>query len=251
MNLNLPAKLRGQDNLAVLLSPVSLLHTVSNSNRGSLGGGTVQLSSIMPAFLRPKCSLSLSLSPALSFPNSRFLWPGSSTCQRTWTPHGPRSPSFCPGQSSLMPTQYAYRPWWPLDARIPSSAVLSRISQERRKDWRVTLQALASVHLQSPTPGVSVDQTHPGTSPGAQPKLGHEVTPFLSLSVKSPHTHRHSLPRVLLSSALWRCGYWSASLRRAACAHTMKAFMGRFTCGLALSVPPPPPRTGIGTRLQS
>lgn len=110
---------------------------------------------------------------------------------------------------------------------------------------------------------VSVDQkvffhqTHPGTSPGTQPKLGQDATsfspytPFLSQSVKSPHTHRHSLPRVLLSSALWRCGYWSASLRRAACAHTMKAFMGRFTWGLALSVPPPPPRTGIGTRLQS
>ncbi|VCW49835.1 unnamed protein product [Gulo gulo] len=46
---------------------------------------------------------------------------------------------------------------------------------------------------------------------------------------RAPRTHRHSLPSVLLSSALCRCGYWSASLRRAACAHTMKAFMGRFT----------------------
>lgn len=173
--------------------------------------------------------------------------------ESSWTPES----QLLPRTKQLDASPYAYRPWWSLDARIPSSAVLNRISQKRRKDWRVPLQALASVHLQSPTPGVSVDQTHPGTSPGAQPKLGHDVTsfspytPFLSQNVKSPHTHRHSLPRVLLSSALWRCGYWSASLRRAACAHTMKAFMGRFTCGLALSVPPPPPRTGIGTRLQS
>lgn len=64
-----------------------------------------------------------------------------------------------------------------------------------------------------------------------------------------PGTHRQSLPRVLLSSALCRCGYWSASFLRAACAHTMKAFIGRLTCGLALS--DPLPRTGMGTRLQS
>ena len=48
-------------------------------------------------------------------------------------------------------------------------------------------------------------------------------------------THLHNLPRVLLNSALWRLGYWSPNLRRAAWAHTMKAFMGRFTCVLRFS----------------
>ena len=61
--------------------------------------------------------------------------------------------------------------------------------------------------------------------------------------------HLQSLPSVLLSSALCRCGYWSASFLRAACAHTMKAFMGRLTCGLLLLAPLT--RTGMGTRVQS
>lgn len=62
-------------------------------------------------------------------------------------------------------------------------------------------------------------------------------------------THLQSLPRVLLSSALCRCGYWSASFLRAACAHTMNAFMGLFTWGLFLL--DPFTRTGIGTKVQS
>lgn len=45
----------------------------------------------------------------------------------------------------------------------------------------------------------------------------------------------HSLPKVLLSSALCRWGYWSAIFLRAACAHTIKAFIGRFTWGLFFS----------------
>lgn len=61
--------------------------------------------------------------------------------------------------------------------------------------------------------------------------------------------HLQSLPSVLLSSALCRCGYWSASFLRAACAHTMKAFMGRLTCGLLLLAPLT--RTGMGTSVQS
>lgn len=35
-------------------------------------------------------------------------------------------------------------------------------------------------------------------------------------------THFHSFPRVLLSSALWRCGYCSANFRLAAWAQTFK-----------------------------
>ena len=61
--------------------------------------------------------------------------------------------------------------------------------------------------------------------------------------------HLQSLPSVLLSSALCKCGYWSASFLRAACAHTMKAFMGRLTCGLLLLAPLT--RTGMGTSVQS
>ena len=48
-------------------------------------------------------------------------------------------------------------------------------------------------------------------------------------------TDLHSLPRVLLSSALWRLGYWWPSLLLAAWAHTMKAFMGLLTWILFLS----------------
>ena len=62
-------------------------------------------------------------------------------------------------------------------------------------------------------------------------------------------TYLQSFPSVLLSSALCRWGYWSASLRRAAWAHTMNAFIGRLMCGLRLS--PPAVRVGIGIRLQS
>lgn len=42
-------------------------------------------------------------------------------------------------------------------------------------------------------------------------------------------TYRQSFPSVFDSSALCKCGCWSASFLRAACAHTMNAFMGRFT----------------------
>lgn len=62
-------------------------------------------------------------------------------------------------------------------------------------------------------------------------------------------THRHSFPSVLLSSALCRCGYWSASFLRAACAQTMNAFMGLLTWGLLFR--DPFPLTGIGTKDQS
>lgn len=61
--------------------------------------------------------------------------------------------------------------------------------------------------------------------------------------------YRHSFPRVLLSSALCRCGYWSASFLRAACAQTMKAFMGLLTWGLLFR--DPFPLTGMGTKDQS
>lgn len=66
---------------------------------------------------------------------------------------------------------------------------------------------------------------------------------------QNKETNRHSFPRVLLSSALWRWGYWSASFLRAACAQTMKAFIGLLTWGLFFS--DPFPRTGIGTSDQS
>lgn len=70
------------------------------------------------------------------------------------------------------------------------------------------------------------------------------------VSVSSgPWAYLHNFPNVLLSSALCRWGYWSASFRRAACAHTMKAFMGLFTCGLLLL--PEFTRTGMGTSVQS
>ncbi|MPC92886.1 hypothetical protein E2C01_087999 [Portunus trituberculatus] len=42
-----------------------------------------------------------------------------------------------------------------------------------------------------------------------------------------PKAHLHTFPSVLESSALCSCGYWSASRRLAAWAHTIKAFMGR------------------------
>ncbi len=42
--------------------------------------------------------------------------------------------------------------------------------------------------------------------------------------MQKKNIYLQSLPRVLLSSALWRCGYWSASFLRAACAHTINAF---------------------------
>ena len=42
-------------------------------------------------------------------------------------------------------------------------------------------------------------------------------------------TYRHSFPRVLLSSALWRLGYCSPNLLLAAWAHTINAFIGRLT----------------------
>lgn len=67
--------------------------------------------------------------------------------------------------------------------------------------------------------------------------------------VPPARSYLQSFPKVLLSSALWRCGYWSASFLRAACAQTMKAFMGRLTWGLLLLLPLT--RTGMGTRVQS
>lgn len=94
---------------------------------------------------------------------------------------------------------------------------------------------------------------------------GHPVHPTLSPSFllttystpghlrASARSHARSylqsFPKVLLSSALWRCGYWSANFLRAACAHTMKAFMGLLTWGLLLLLPLT--RTGMGTRVQS
>ena len=56
-----------------------------------------------------------------------------------------------------------------------------------------------------------------------------------SFYILSHCTHLHSFPSVLLSSALCSCGYWSASFRLAAWAHTIKAFIGRLTCILRLS----------------
>lgn len=71
LHLKLPAKLRGQDNLdlAVLLNPVLPTHTVANSSRGSLGGWSVLLSSILPAFLGPECPLSALCHFHLLFPS--------------------------------------------------------------------------------------------------------------------------------------------------------------------------------------
>lgn len=63
-------------------------------------------------------------------------------------------------------------------------------------------------------------------------------------------TDLQSLPSVLLSSALCSWGCWSASFRRAACAHTMNAFIGRLMCARRLS-PADNPRTGIGIADQS
>lgn len=40
-----------------------------------------------------------------------------------------------------------------------------------------------------------------------------------------------SLPNILLSSALWRSGFWTASRLRSSLAHTMNAFMGRLIRG--------------------
>lgn len=51
-------------------------------------------------------------------------------------------------------------------------------------------------------------------------------------------THRQSLPSVLDSSALWSCGYWSASILLAAWAHTINAFIGLFTWAALLSPEP-------------
>lgn len=59
----------------------------------------------------------------------------------------------------------------------------------------------------------------------------------------------HNFPSVLLSSALCRCGYWSASFLRAAWAQTINAFIGRFICGFLFS--PLGPLVGMGTKLQS
>lgn len=53
---------------------------------------------------------------------------------------------------------------------------------------------------------------------------------YLVFRSLTAHTYFQSLPRVLESSALCRFLWWSESLRRAACAHTMKAFIGRLIC---------------------
>ena len=55
-------------------------------------------------------------------------------------------------------------------------------------------------------------------------------------TVRISTPYLQSFPSVLLSSALCSAGYWSPSLRLAACAHTMKAFIGRFTCVRFLSI---------------
>lgn len=74
----------GQDNLAILLSPVLLRRTCFKSSKSSwevwdvLCGGTSVLpsSSVMPAFLMPACPPSLShFSPTLPFLHSRLMWP--------------------------------------------------------------------------------------------------------------------------------------------------------------------------------
>ena len=61
------------------------------------------------------------------------------------------------------------------------------------------------------------------------------VCNYQPVSISCHTTHLHSFPNVLLSSALCSCGYWSASFRLAAWAHTIKAFIGRLTCILRLS----------------
>lgn len=75
------------------------------------------------------------------------------------------------------------------------------------------------------------------------------LIPAFMMNFKIIFSYRHSFPRVLLSSALCRCGYWSASFLRAACAQTMNAFMGLLTWGLLFS--DPFPLTGMGTKDQS
>ena len=55
------------------------------------------------------------------------------------------------------------------------------------------------------------------------------------LKIKWIFAYLHNLPRVLLNSALWRLGYWSPNLLLAAWAHTMNAFIGRFTWVLRFS----------------
>lgn len=85
-------------------------------------------SSIVPAFLMPKCPVRLSLSTHPSFPPSqvgvaweRYL--GIVPAGRLGLLLAIPSPSFCPGQSSLMSAAMPAG-----HGGIPSSAVLSRIA---------------------------------------------------------------------------------------------------------------------------
>lgn len=61
---------------------------------------------------------------------------------------------------------------------------------------------------------------------------------ILTQAQRTRDTHRHNFPNVFDSSALWSWGYWSASFRLAAWAHTINAFMGLLTWAALLSPEP-------------
>lgn len=104
LHLNLPAKLRGQDNLVLLLSSVLLTRSFKLKERQL---GRWDCVAVFNNACLPQAKGPLSLCHFhLLFPSSVTGCRGLgavSTCQRTWSPHGSQSPSFCPGQSSLMP----------------------------------------------------------------------------------------------------------------------------------------------------
>lgn len=87
------------------------------------------------------------------------------------------------------------------------------------------------------------------TAPNISHSKINEIRVIRSFDNLIDQTYLQSFPRVLLSSALWRCGYWSASFLLAAWAQTMKAFMGRFMWGFLFS--PLGPLWGMGIKDQS
>lgn len=123
-----------------------------------------------------------------------------STCQRTWSPHGSQSPSFCPGQSSLMP---AHMPTGRGGHSKLGSPVLPFSAEYPRRGERTggSHSRLASVHLQSPTPGVWSLLTRRcfSTRPTLEPDQEHSP----SLGTTPPP----SVPTLLSSARVSRTPY--------------------------------------------